>query len=183
MSGEVTPHVSQPVDPSANLGLGDVLSLSVRLAQFDSSAIEEARSPRVELWAGMAVVALAGAASGLFGGLWGIVASAMLSVVSHLVVVVILHALATMLGGRGDYLELVKVLGVGSLVKSAHIIPIVGVLGTLWFAALSVPVLSKLYGISTERAVLAVILPAVLMALVHLMLFAAVVSLFALWAL
>ncbi len=72
----------------------------------------------------------------------------------------ILHFVATIFGGRGDYMVLLRVVGVGNVVGWARVIPFLGVIVQLWSIVIAVVALEELYQLDRTKAILCVVIPA-----------------------
>lgn len=86
----------------------------------------------------------------------------LIALVSTLVLVGLIHLLAKIMKGDGSFLDLYQTIGLGSIVTYGGIIPYVGIVFQLWMIPVSVVVTSRVHGISTGKAVAAVLIPIVL---------------------
>jgi len=92
------------------------------------------------------------------------VGSLVLSIVGLVIGAGILHLLAVLFGGQGDWAGLFKALGHGSgLVSWAGIVPVVGGLIGLWSIPIAVISVEELYGLTRGKAIAVVLIPVVVM--------------------
>ncbi|MBD3235075.1 MAG: hypothetical protein GF330_00025 [Candidatus Eisenbacteria bacterium] len=89
----------------------------------------------------------------------GIVTLPLLALVGLFLGSAILHFIAHLLGGHGDYMALLRVLGTGRVLGWVRLIPILGPLADLWTLVIAVVALEELYGLDRGKAVLTVAIP------------------------
>lgn len=83
----------------------------------------------------------------------------------------VLHFMAVLLGGHGQYMGLLRALGVGRVLGWARLIPVVGTIVDLWSLVIAVVALEELYGLDRTMAILAVVIPAAVMLVLGLLAF------------
>ncbi len=165
---------------SPQLSFGGALQLALRVAKLERLAIDIARGPSVSVMGALLVVVTAGAASGLFGGLEGIISAGVMRLVQHVFLVAVVHVLAKFFGENGSFEELFKALGLGSIVQVLGLFPLTGLITTIWYVAILVRVMEQVYGMDTGKAVLIALFPAALVIVGSVMLFFGMITLGAL---
>jgi len=83
----------------------------------------------------------------------------------------VLHFVAILLNGRGEYLTLLRTWGLARVLGWVWAIPFVGALLDLWSFVVAVVVLEELYGLHRTQAILAVVVPAMALLLLTAILF------------
>ena len=93
-----------------------------------------------------------------------------LTLIGSFVHVGMIHFLAKFFGGKGDYMELYRAYGVGSVAHFIAFIPIIGPLFgsvlTLWYLVVNTRIVKLVYKLSTKRAFAAVFLPFLVMVII-----------------
>lgn len=107
------------------------------------------------------ITALAGFASALSPPFhfWQIIGDPIRSIVGLFIGVGILHFVANLMGGRGDFMALFRVLGIGRVLGFALILPVLGPIINLWFFPMAVIAVEEIYGFERNRAILCVVVP------------------------
>ncbi len=77
----------------------------------------------------------------------------------------VFHLIAKVFGGTGDFMSLLRPLGHGYAPAALGLIPIVGLLGSIWVLVCSVIAVREVHGLSTGAAIAVVLIPAALMIL------------------
>lgn len=109
------------------------------------------------------ITALAGLASalnpmGVFH-FWEIIANPIRAILGLFIGAGILHFVANLMGGRGDFMAFFRVLGVGRVLGFALLLPALGPIINLWFFPMAVLAVEEIYGFERNRAILCVLLP------------------------
>lgn len=163
-----------------SLSLSAVLRLSWDVVRLDRAAIDKARGPAVGLGFVLLVVALAGAVGGFWEGPAAVLGYGVWRVLQHLFVVAVVHFLATVFGERGSFEGLFKALGLGSVVQVVGIVPLGGLVATVWYFFILVRVMEQVYGMDAGKAVVIALFPAFLVIAGTVMLFFGLITLGAL---
>lgn len=146
------------------MGFGDAVGHGVEVVRLKRSAYRDVAADPLALAPSLVITALAGIALWLAPPhypLLGVLTYPLISLVLLLIAVTVLHFVATLLGGRGHYLTLLRVFGVGRVLGWVQIVPFLGSLAQLWSLVISVVAMEELYGLDRSKAVLSVLIPAV----------------------
>jgi hypothetical protein len=109
------------------------------------------------------IAALVGIASWLSPpsfAIHGIILGPLWALIGLFVGSAILHFVATLFGGKGQYMPLLRVLGIGRVLGWVRLIPVIGAIVDLWSLVIAVVALEELYGLDRTKAILTVIIPA-----------------------
>jgi len=165
---------------NGTLSFDAVLKLSLDVVRLDRQAIEQARGPTVSLGWVLLVIALAGAIGGVWEGPGAVLGYGVWRVLQHVFVVGVVHVLATLFGERGSFEGLFKALGLGSVIQVLGLIPLGGLVATVWYFFILVRVMEQVYGMDSGKAVLIALFPAFLVIAGTVMLFFGLITLGAL---
>ncbi|MBD3335850.1 MAG: hypothetical protein GF355_10075 [Candidatus Eisenbacteria bacterium] len=113
-------------------------------------------------WA-LVITALAGVASGLSPqniGSVGFIWLPVVTIAGLFVGVAILHGLALLFGGRGDYMGLFRIVGLAELLGWASLVPVLGGLVGLWMIVVVAIALQEHHGLDAARSIIVVLIPA-----------------------
>jgi hypothetical protein len=162
------------------MNFSDALRAGWQIVRLDRSTYRSvAKDPESFAWA-LLFAAVAGFASGLdpqqvshFGFLWRPVKS----VLTLLVGAWVLHFLSGFLGGRGDFMGLVRILGLGELTGWVAFVPVIGFLAQLWFLVVVFMALREHEGLTDGKAIAVMVIPAVLFMVAALILGASMAAL------
>jgi hypothetical protein len=143
----------------------DALKEALELVKLNRKAYARvAGNPATFTWA-LAITALAGVALGFnlkviaaAGFLW----MPFFMLLSLFIVTGLYHILAILLGGRGDYMGFVRIVGLSSILGWASMITFVGFIIGLWRLVVIFIALEEHYKLDTVKAIIVLILPAVL---------------------
>jgi len=91
--------------------------------------------------------------------LLGIIVGPLMALLALLVGSAVIHFVAVLFGGRGEYLTLARVWGVGWVLGWALVIPVLGSLIFLWELVVAVVAVEEVYGLERTRAILTVLIP------------------------
>jgi len=154
------------------MGFGDAVGHGVEVVRLKRSAYHDVAADPLALAPSLMITALAGIAMWLAPPhypILGILTSPLLSLALLFIGVTVLHFVATLMGGRGHYLTLLRVFGVGRVLGWVQIVPFLGSVAQLWSLAISVVAMEELYGLDRSKAVLSVLIPAAGLLLLSLM--------------
>ncbi len=101
--------------------------------------------------------------------IFGIITLPLLQVVFLFVASAILHFVATLFGGRGDYMVFLRVFGVSRVLGWARVVPVIGVVIDMWSVVIAAVAVEELYGLERTKAILVVVVPASILILLGLM--------------
>ena len=117
------------------------------------------------------ITALVGIASWLSPpsfAIHGIILGPLWALIGLFVGSAILHFVATLFGGKGQYMPLLRVLGIGRVLGWVRLIPVIGGIVDLWSLVIAVVALEELYGLDRTKAILTVVIPAAVLLVVGL---------------
>jgi len=144
------------------MGFQDAVKKGIELVKLNRAAYKEVAVEPDAFTQGLIITALAGIAMWLspvgFTG-WGIILGPIKALIGLFVGTLILHALATLFGGKGDYMDLLRVLGVGRVLGWLFIIPVLGALANLWALVMAVVAIEEIHQLDRTKAILCVVLP------------------------
>ncbi|MBU1700047.1 MAG: YIP1 family protein [Candidatus Eisenbacteria bacterium] len=126
-----------------------------------------AENPETFTWA-LVITAIAGVSSGLGPGMIGSAGFVWLPIAALaglFIGVGIMHLLAMLFGGQGDFMGFVKVCGFGRIVGWAGVIPFVGGLVQLWMLPIVFIALQEHHKLDTAKAVIVLLIPTVVFGL------------------
>jgi hypothetical protein len=89
----------------------------------------------------------------------GIITLPLFSLVVLFVGAGVLHFMAHLFGGSGEFMALLRVLGVGRVLGWLRLIPIIGPIADLWSLVIAVVAVEELYGLDRMKAILTVAIP------------------------
>jgi hypothetical protein len=123
-----------------------------------------AMNPESFTWA-LVITALAGVSSGLgpamigsVGFIWAPVAA----LVGLFIGVGVMHLLATLFGGQGDFMGLFKICGFGRIIGWAGVVPVLGGLVQLWMLPIVFIGLQEHYKLDSTKAIVVMVIPLIL---------------------
>ncbi|MFH1836423.1 MAG: Yip1 family protein [Methanobacteriota archaeon] len=137
---------------------------SIRIIRLDEEVISKVSDNSDSTNAALLIAAIGGVA-GSIGVLnpVGIFFLPIFAVAALAIGTGVLHIIARILGGKGEYSKLFRVLGHVSIIQWVNVIPVVGFLISmllgLWSIVVSIVVIRTIHNISTFRAVLVIIIP------------------------
>ncbi len=105
-----------------------------------------------------------------------IVGAIIFAPVGLLIATGVFHLIAKIFGGTGDFMSLLRPLGHGYAPAALGLIPIVGLLGSIWALVCSAIAVREVHGLSTGAAVAVVLIPAAVMILVVVLLIVLLVA-------
>jgi hypothetical protein len=146
------------------MGFGDAVGHGVEVVRLKRSAYRDVAADPLALAPSLMITALAGVALWLAPPhypILGILTYPLLSLALLILAVTVLHFVATLLGGRGHFLTLLRVFGVGRVLGWVQIVPFLGSIAQLWSLVISVVAMEELYGLDRSKAVISVLIPAV----------------------
>ncbi len=145
------------------MGFQDAIKKGIEIAKLNRETCREVASNPEAFTQGLIITVLAGVAMWLSPASftpWGILRYPLFAVLGLFIGGGILHFIAILLGGQGDYMALIRVLGVGRVVGWIRIIPWLGtVVDLVWSLVIAVVVMEELYGLDRFKAVLCVLIP------------------------
>ncbi|MBI1865311.1 MAG: YIP1 family protein [Nitrospirae bacterium] len=143
---------------------------AIEIVKLNGDAAKEAAADEQGLVPGILVVAVGGLASGISSLLFhhsvsAIIVSPIVAVVFSFIGVGIVHLLASLFGGKGDYLSLYRAMSLANIVSWARIIPIIGGLAGLWMIPMTVIILERVHELERGKAiaVVAILIGAVIL--------------------
>lgn len=81
-------------------------------------------------------------------------------VIALFVVVAVIHFTVILLGGRGDYMALLRVMGVGWIIRWLLVVPVLGSLvGLIWWVVMTVVAVEELFAFDRMKAIVTVVVP------------------------
>lgn len=95
-------------------------------------------------------------------GFFMLISGPVFAVIGSFIGVGILHLIARLLGGRADFKGYYSALGVGSVIQWTQVVPVLGHILSLWYLPVVVVATERVHRISTARAILVVLIPALL---------------------
>jgi hypothetical protein len=176
------------VEGAERLDLGGYLQKGVRILQLDPGAIDVVSQDEEALLPALAFFAIAGLANGagqfsFRGMVFGPIVATLLS----FVFIGLLSVLARLFGGRSEFLEIYRPLGVAAPIFWVQAVPLLGPflvsLALLYFAAVSVLVVERTCRVPRGKAVVVVSLLAGISLFLVLVFLALVGSMFLIRAL
>ncbi len=175
---------SVPAGPPKAREFGDWVKLSVRILKMEEGAVLEAARDENATQMAFIFLAIAGLAPAI-GSLTFL--TAIFSVPSTLIISMIcagiIHVLAGLMGGKGDYWQYFRVYGLSMMLNWVAAVPIIGIfvsmIAGLYGLAVMVHNLKVIYKMPLTHAIAVVILPVVL---IVGFIFAAGAALFAMFA-
>ena len=145
----------------------DSLKKAIEIVKLNAKAIQEVAKDNTLTTHAFLILVIAGVASAV-GQLnpLGLIVSPISVVVGQLIGVGILHLIASVLGGKGNYMQLFRASSFGGILSWVQIIPIIGpMVGSvlsLWLIIVHVVVLKNVYKLSTAKAVIAILIPIII---------------------
>jgi len=155
----------------------EILKLNVQAAE------NVAKDPKATNYA-LLYVALAGVASAI-GTLnpFGIIVMPIFMLIAFFISIGILHLFAKLFGGQASFTEYYRAIGVGYVGTWIAVIPILGPLlsglVSLWYIVVNVVVLKAVHKLTTFKAVLVLLLPAIVFGVIAFVLAATFAAMFA----
>jgi hypothetical protein len=145
------------------MGFGEAVRHGVEVVKLNRGAYREVAVDPLAFTPALLITALAGIAMWLAPPhypILGLITNPLVSLIGLFIAVAILHFVATLMGGHGEYLVLLRVFGVGRVLGWVQIIPILGNILQLWSLVIAVAAVEELYGLDRHRAILTVLIPA-----------------------
>ncbi len=151
----------------------EAVELAYGMVKLEKRAFSQVAESPEAFSHGIVITILAGLAAWLnpLGfHLIGLVTKPILALVGLLIGAAVIHVMAMLLGGKGDFMVLLRVMAVGYAVNWLGIVPFLGLLAPLWYAVMIVPALEVVHGLDRGKAIVAVVVPVVVLALLFMML-------------
>ena len=151
------------------MGFTDYLKLGVRIVKPDRDAISEVASDEGALKWAVLFVAIGGLADAVREmlthgkGYWVFIEDPLSAVISNFLFIGVFHLVAKQLGGTGGFKGYFCALGIGSITNWALVLPYVGWPTALWGLPVMVVVTSRVYGLSTGKAIAVFLIPIVIL--------------------
>jgi len=145
------------------MGFGEAVRHGIEVIKLNRAAYREVAADPLAFTPALLITALAGVAMWLAPPhypILGIVTGPLISLLGLFVAVAILHFVATLMGGRGEYMVLLRVFGVGRMLGWVQIVPIVSGVVQLWSLVMAVVAVEELYGLDRNKSILTVLIPA-----------------------
>ncbi|HEX9638188.1 MAG TPA: YIP1 family protein [Acidobacteriota bacterium] len=133
---------------------------ALELCKFNIPVYDQIATDPNAFTMGLIFLAIGGAAAALgsFAPL-GIVLYPIVMIVGFFIFMGILHLLATLFGGSGDFMALFRIGSIGSIVNWPAVIPIIGWIVGLWLLPITVVAVERTYKLERGKAVLVVLIP------------------------
>lgn len=148
------------------MGFQDAVKKGVEIVKLNRGVYQEVATAPEAFTQGLIITALAGVAMWLcplgFSG-WGVILGPLKALLLLFVGAAILHFVAALLGGQGDYMSLLRILGVGNVLGWVMIIPVLGWIVYLWSLVIAVVAVEEIYKLDRTKAILCVIMPAIVL--------------------
>lgn len=146
------------------MGFTEHLKDGLRVLILRREASLRLSKDRDALGTGLLVVLLAGLAFAIWRivtvlGWWDLLLSPLWFLVVFLLLVFLVHLTASILGGEGTYLGLVRPLSCAFILGWLLILPFVGIPLLLWYLVAAVWVVASVHGTSRLRAIAAIAIP------------------------
>ena len=148
------------------MGFQDAIKQGIEIIKLNREAYRRVATDPEAFTQALIITVIAGIASWLcpLGFTpWGIILDPLRALLGLFIGAALLHFVATVLGGNGDYMALVRVLGVGRVLGWVLIIPVLGWIANLWGLVIAVLAVEEIYGLDRSKAILSVILPFVIL--------------------
>ncbi len=141
----------------------DAIKEGVEIVKLNREAIRRVAAEPEAFSMGIIITALQGIAAWLEPTsckAWELFTNPPLAIFWLFVFSAIFHFVALLLGGRGDYMALLRVAGVGHVLGWVLIVPWLGKLACLlWSPVVAVVVLQEVYRLDQFKAIMCVVLP------------------------
>ncbi len=159
-----------PMDFKGYLGKGWAIVKLDRDTAAEVAADENSFGPAVLFFA---IGGLAGGLGGAaFSGGLTLIMAPIFAVIWSFVSVGILHLLAGLFGGTGNFKGYYSAMGIGSLPQWAGLIPFLGSIIALWYIPVAVIVTERVHGINQGKAIAVVLLPLIALFIIIMVLIA-----------
>ncbi|MFH2021334.1 MAG: Yip1 family protein [archaeon] len=143
----------------------------IEILKLGAKTMEKVAKDEKATYYAIAFFAIAGLAQaiGTFN-LFGLVTLPIMEVVFSFVGVGIIHLLAKLFGGKAKFMELYRTNGIGYIAMWIAVIPFIGstlagLIG-LWYIVVSVVILKAVHKLSTGKAVMVVLIPLIVAAII-----------------
>lgn len=135
----------------------NILKKALGIIKLDQGVIKEVAEDKEAFLPALGIVAIGGLLAGI-GGIFtgffaGIIIAPIISIIGSFIGTGIIFAIAYLLGGRGSYLSLYKVLGYTFILGWSNIIPFIGWIPSLWMLVVMVIALQVVLGVSRGKAI------------------------------
>lgn len=151
------------------------------IVKLDRDAAGEVASDPESFGPAVLFYAISGLATGISGtivsagaGVFLLFSAPVFAVIGSFIGAGILHLIARVLGGTGEFRGYYSALGIGSVIRWALVVPVIGFIAALWYLPVVVIVTERVHRITTARAIMVVLIPAIIGLLLLLALVAAV---------
>jgi hypothetical protein len=144
------------------MGFGSTVRRGVEIVKLDRAAYREVAADPLAFTPALTITALAGLAMWLAPPHWpvlGILTGPLISLASLFLAATVLHFVATLLGGHGEYFVLLRVFGAGQVLGWLQIVPVVGGVTQLWSLVIASVAVREVYGLDRSKAILTVLIP------------------------
>ncbi len=144
------------------MGFGQAVRCGVGVVRLNRNAYRKVAADPLAFRPALTITALAGLAWWLAPPHWpvlGIVTGPVTWLVLLFLGTMVLHFVATIMGGRGEYMVLLRVFGAGQVLGWLLVAGSIGMIVQLWSMVIAVVALEELYGLERSKAILTVIIP------------------------
>ncbi|MCK4306139.1 MAG: YIP1 family protein [Candidatus Eisenbacteria sp.] len=144
------------------MGFQDAVKKGIEIVKLNREAYREVASEPAAFTQALIITGLAGVAMWLCPvafTAWGVITGPLKALLALFIGTAILHFVAILLGGKGDFMALIRVLGVGRVLGWAAIIPVLGWIVNLWSLVMAVVAVEEIYGLDRTKAIMSVVLP------------------------
>ena len=147
------------------------LRKALEVCKFNGAAMGEIAADPNAFTMGLIFLAIGGAAMALgsFNPI-GIIYMPIFLIVCFFIMLGILHLLATLFGGSGDFMAMFRICSIGSVVYWPSAIPVIGCIVGLWMLPIAVVAVEQTYKLERGKAILVVLIPVAVMVLIVSML-------------
>jgi hypothetical protein len=133
---------------------------AVELCKFNGAVIEEIALDPNAFTMGLLFLAIGGAAAALGSFcLPCIILYPILMIVGFFIFLGILHLLATLFGGSGDFIAMFRICSIGSIVYWPSAIPLIGWIVSFWILPITVLAVERTYKLDRGKSILVVVIP------------------------
>ena len=145
------------------ISFGEYFKQAIEVVKLNEKAISKAAKDSKATNMAILFYAIGGLLAGIASfNLIAVVLAGVMTAGMSFIAVGILHVIAKIFGGKGQYMELYRPMGLGSVVGWVAAIPLIGWLLSLWNIVVTVTTVKTVHKLTTGKAVLVVLLPIII---------------------
>lgn len=165
------------------IGFVDYLKKGLEIIKLNEKVMGDVAKDQKATGMAVLFIAIAGVAMAIGTFMWmGIIFYPIAVLIGSFIGVGILHLFAKLFGGKGAFMDLYRVFGIGYILSWISVIPVVGPMisgiAGLWMIVVSIIAVRKVHSLSTGKAVAVVLIPVVIAIVLGVILAAAMAALF-----